>query len=198
MAARLPRVLEHRHVLRATDDEGVNVTQRRRFVHAILGGFLLTRRIGHPNSPPARPAAEGIVSVARHLDEFAADQFEDAARLVIIAVEPTQVARVVERDALAQRLDHVEPALGNELYQHRRVVADGRNFGEFGVFVSNCVVAMRVRRDDTLELPRPLHLRDVVLDEARVETLLADAAHVVARCALAIVEDGKVEAGGAK
>ena len=53
-------------------------------------------------------AAEGVVAIARHLDQLASDQLEDLARCVVAAVQPAEMAGIVERDALVERLLHLE------------------------------------------------------------------------------------------
>ena len=198
MAARLAGVFEHGHVLGAADDEGVEPTQGRRFVHPVLGGLLPAGRIGHPDTPAAGTAAERIVAAARHLDQFAADQFEHPARLVVMAVEPAQMARVVERHPLAERLGHGKAAAFQERGEHARVVADRRYRPVIGIFVADRVVAVRIRGHDLREPPRRRHRRQIVLGQGLEQPLLAHPAHVVAGVPLAFVEQAEIDSAGAE
>ena len=198
VATGLARVFEHGHVLRAANDERIEITQGRRLVHPVLGRLLLADRIGHPDSPAASAAAERIIAGARHLDELAADQLEHPTRLVVIAVEPPEMARVMERDPRTERLDDLETAAFEQLRQHARIVANRRDLAEVRVLVANRIVGVRIRGHDGGELPCRRHLREIVLDECLEETFLADPAHVVARRPLTVVEQSVIESGGAE
>ena len=77
-------------------------------------------------------------------------------------------------------------------------MADRRDVAEVGILVADGVVAVGVGGDDRAELLRLGHRRQIVLREGFEEPFLADASHVVARGALALVEQAEVEAGGAE
>ena len=165
-------------------------------MHAVLGGLLRALRIGDPDASAAGAAAERVVAIARHLDQLAADQLQHLARRVVAAVQAPEMARVMERDALVERLFDFEPAAGQKVGEHARIVLDRRDLAEGRVFVLDRVVAVRVGGDDALERLGALHLLDVVAREFLVKALFADAAHVVARRLLALVQQREVFACG--
>ena len=198
MAAGLAGILEHGQVLGAANDERVEITERRRFVHPVLGGPLLADGIGDPDAPAAGAATEGVVAAARHVDQLAADQLQNSAGLVVVAVKPAKMAGVVERHPLSERLDDGEPPALQQLGEDARVVADRCDIAEVGVLVADGVVAVGVGGHDRIELLGRAHRLQVVLGEGFKEPFLADPAHVVAGGPLALVEQAEVEPRGAE
>ena len=69
VARGLDRVLVHRHVLRAGDDEVVELAEADRLADAVLRRALGARLVRDPDAAAAGAAAERVVAVARHLDE---------------------------------------------------------------------------------------------------------------------------------
>src|SRR5690348_11253500 len=104
MPGRLDRVLVHRHVLRAADDEIVEPAEADRLVDALLARALhaLALQLLHPDASAARAAAERVVAVARHLLQLAADQPEHRTRRVVDAVVAAERAGIVVRDPVAE------------------------------------------------------------------------------------------------
>src|SRR5712692_11370069 len=98
MTARLDRVLVHRHVLRAGDDEVVEPAERDRLVDARLARPPDSRRLLHPDPSAPRAAAERIVAVPGHLSQLTAERGEDDAGGVVDAVVAPERARVVVGD----------------------------------------------------------------------------------------------------
>ena len=132
-------------------------------MHPVLSRTLLADRIRHPDAPAAGAAAERVVAAAGHVDQLAADQLQHAARLVVVAVEPAEMAGVVERHSLAEGLRDGElPAL-QQLGKDTCVVADRRDIAEVGILVANRVVAVGVRGHDRVELLGLAHRRQIVL-----------------------------------
>src|SRR3990170_3586018 len=112
VAGGLDRVLVHRHVFRAGHDEVVDAAEGDGLVDPALARALRAFRpeLLHPDAPPARAAAEGVVAVPRHLDELAAERGEDASRLVVHAVVAPERAGVVVGDPVAEAAPEAQPA----------------------------------------------------------------------------------------
>ena len=115
-----------------------------------------------------------------------------------MAVEPAEMAGIVERHPPAEELDDGEPPALQQLRKDARIVADRRDITEVGILVADGVVAVGVGGNDRVELLGRSHRLQVVLGEGFEEPFLADPAHVVAGCPLALVEQAEVEAGGAE
>ena len=167
-------------------------------MHPVLGGPLLADGIGHPDAPAAGAAAERVVAAARHVDQLAADELQHPARLVVVAVEPAEMAGVMECHPYAERLhDREAPAL-QQLREDARVVADRRDIAEVRILVADGVVAVGIGRHDRAEALCRAHRRQIVFGKRFEEPFLADPAHVVARGPLTIVEQAEIETGGAE
>src|SRR5437764_5062129 len=127
MPRRLDRVLVHRDVLRAADDEVVERAERDGLVDALLARALHAglRQLLHPDAAAAGAAAERVVAVARHLDDLAADRLEHRARRLVDAVVAAERAGVVVGDAVAELLPRRERTAPEQLEQELGVVEDG-------------------------------------------------------------------------
>src|SRR5690606_12522409 len=109
---------------------------------ALLGDPPLSRLLLLPELRAACAAAEGDVAALLHLDEVRAAGLEDLAGGVVLAVVPSQVAGVVERDAagLGQRR---QPALGRQTLDELRMVHDLVLATQLWVVVDEGVEAVR-------------------------------------------------------
>src|SRR5262249_6757349 len=97
MAGSLNGVGVHGHVLWAGDDEVVKLSERGCLVDALLARPPGARRalLFHPDPAATGTAAERVVPVAAHLDEFHANRLEHAPGRVVDAVVAPQHAWVV-------------------------------------------------------------------------------------------------------
>src|SRR5712692_7711747 len=115
MTARLDRVLVHRHVLRAGDDEVVEPAERERLVDARLARPPDSRRLFHPDPSASSAAAERVVAVPGHLLQLTAECREDGTGGIVDTVVAPERARVVVRDRVAERPGRAQSAAFQEL-----------------------------------------------------------------------------------
>ena len=144
----------------------------------------------HPHAPSAGAAAEPALAVVRRdLDPLhAGDRVEDRARLVVHAVVPAEVARVVIGDGLGHAAPHSELSLGDEAVDELQRVDDLVGAAQLRVLVREGVEAVRAARDDLLHLVL-LEGVDVLLRLQLPEVLVADAARGIAVARLLSRED---------
>ena len=131
-------------------------------MHAVLRRFFRSGRVGDPDPAAAGAAAERVVAISWHLDEFAADQLQNFARRLITAIHAAEMAGIVESYALVQTILHFEPVGSQKLGEERAVVRNRGNLTEGRILIAYRVVAVRVRRYDALERLGARHLLDVV------------------------------------
>ena len=196
MAACFSCVFKHRHILGTADYEIIDIAERRRFMHAVLGRFLLAGRVRHPYAPATGAATEGIVAVARHFHKLAADQFEHPARFIIIAVEAAQMTGVVQRYAPFERRGDLEPAIFQHGGENRAVMIDRRGFGEVGIFIADGVVAVRIGGHHAGKRLCRRHGGLVMLDQTLEQSFLAGAAYIIAGAALTLAQNSEIHPGG--
>ena len=158
VAGGLDRVLVHRHVLGAGDDEVVDPAERRppRRSAARSAAARPRPRLVHPDAPAAGAAAERVVAVARHLDELAAESLEDAARRVVDAVVAPERAGVVVGDAVGEpaaparaRPDSSSSSRSCEWWSTVQLPPKA------GYSLRSVLKRVRVAGDDALELAAP-------------------------------------------
>ena len=171
VARGLDRVLIHRDVLGTGDDEQFDVREGDGLADAVFRGAFGAWNVGDPDASAAGAAAEAVVAVAWHLDERAAKQPDDLARIVVLAVDPPEVAGVVVGDAVAERFVDRERAGAQQFDQQLRVVDDGPARAELRVFVAQRVERVRIGGHDPVELAA-LDRADVVGRERFEQALL--------------------------
>src|SRR3990172_10460705 len=112
-------------------------------------GESLALRGFHPDPAAPAAAAETVLARLGHLVEFQAGYLlQRFPGLVIDAVVPAQVTRVVVSHGLAIFLREFEPALGNQAEDELRHVNHFEVHHEFGIFVLEGVIAVRLRHQD--------------------------------------------------
>ena len=168
----------------------------------LLGPLVVdldARRLLHPHAGAAGAAAHALGAVAGHLDDLdPLDRADDLAGRDVHVVVPTEVARVVVRDALLQRrLADVELAALDQRLQQLGVVHDLVVAAELRVLVVQRVEAVRALRDDLLHAHAVEHL-DVRHGQHLEQVLVARPAGRVAGAHLRRSEHGDGDPGPAQ
>src|SRR2546425_6156292 len=106
MTGGLDRILVHRHVLRAADDEVVDAAKCHSLVDPLLARprRVVTLELRHPDPSAAGAAAKRVVTAPGHLHELSADRSEHLPRLVVDAVVTAERAGVMVRDPVVEGL----------------------------------------------------------------------------------------------
>ena len=127
----------------------------------------------------------------------AGDRIEDGARLVVDAVVPPEVARIVVGDRLGRSAPHLELALRDKAVDELERMDDFVVPAKLRVLVGDRVETVRAARDD---LPHAVLLErlDVLLRLHLPQVLVADASGRVAVAGLLGGEDGERDSGGAE
>ena len=161
-------------------------------VDAFVARFLLLEHLRAAGAA----AHAAVARLLRLEDGQAGDRLEHRARCVVLVVVPAQVARVVIRHPLVDRLGRGQLARLDEFREELRVMDDIVVTPEVGILIRERVEAMRTRRHDLLLVGAVFAQRlDVLLCERLEQVFVARPPCRIARAGLLVSQDRELHAG---
>src|SRR3989338_7763704 len=189
------RIPEHVVVLGTGDHKIFQRRNLQRLSYALHARPLRLPRIGHPDAPAAGAAAETVCTGPVHLGQPQAERAQDRARRIGDLRVPGEMTRIVVCHGRIQALFQRQSPGPDRLPDDLGIVAHRVGSAELRAFELDGIVRVGIGRDDLFE-PGPGESRGVLLRQQLIQSLLADAANVVARVALSLVQDPEVEPRG--